>query len=32
MHRSEAAGLPPGSIVASGDVETVKEEILFGGE
>ena len=30
VHRSEVPGLPAGSIVASGDVETVKEEILFG--
>ncbi|CAK9002637.1 unnamed protein product [Durusdinium trenchii] len=32
IHRSEVSSLPPGTIVASGEVETVKEEILFGGE
>jgi len=31
IHESEIAAVPPGTIVASGEVETVKEEILFGG-
>ncbi|CAL1134985.1 unnamed protein product [Cladocopium goreaui] len=30
IHQAEVKDLPAGSIVATGDVETVKEEILFG--